>query len=183
MCGPTGVGVLYGKYELLDKLIPQKVGGGMNVSFNKNKKYKYKILPYRLEAGTPNIEGVIGLGSAIDYINNIGIDNINNYILELRKYAIDKLSKLDNIEIYNKDIESSTILFNVKGVFAQDTAVYLNKYNICVRAGDHCAKLLKDIINVSNTCRITLYFYNTKEEIDRLVEVLNNDNILKDSII
>lgn len=183
MCGPTGVGVLYGKYELLDKLIPQKVGGGMNVSFNSNEEYKYKILPYRLEAGTPNIEGVIGLGTAIDYINNIGIDNINNYILDLRKYAIDKLSKLDNIEIYNKDIESSTILFNVKGVFAQDTAVYLNKYNICVRAGDHCAKLLKDIINVSNTCRITLYFYNTKEEIDKLIEVLNNNNILSESIL
>ncbi|HOO68361.1 MAG TPA: aminotransferase class V-fold PLP-dependent enzyme, partial [Bacilli bacterium] len=107
----------------------------------------------------------------------------NNYVLDLRKYALDKLLKLNNIEIYNKGIESSIILFNVKGVFAQDTAVYLNKYNICVRAGDHCAKLLKDIINVSNTCRISLYFYNTKEEIDKLVEVLNNNNILKESIL
>jgi len=183
MCGPTGIGVLYGKYELLDKMIPQNVGGGMNISFDSNLNYKYKALPYKLEAGTPNIEGVIGLGAAIDYINNIGIDDINNYVLDLRKYAIDKLSKLNNIEIYNKGIESSIILFNVKGVFAQDTAVYLNKYNICVRAGDHCAKLLKDIINVSNTCRISLYFYNTKEEIDKLVEVLNNNNILKESII
>jgi len=183
MCGPTGVGVLYGKYELLDKLIPQNVGGGMNISFNSEEEYKYKQLPYKLEAGTPNIEGVLGLGTAIDYINNIGLDKINNYILELREYAINKLLNLSNIEIYNKDIESSIILFNVKGVFAQDTAVYLNKYNICVRAGDHCAKLLKDIINVSNTCRISLYFYNTKEEIDKLIAVLNNNNILKDSII
>ncbi|HOO68426.1 MAG TPA: cysteine desulfurase, partial [Bacilli bacterium] len=115
MCGPTGIGVLYGKYELLDKMIPQNVGGGMNISFDSNLNYKYKALPYKLEAGTPNIEGVIGLGAAIDYINNIGIDDINNYVLDLRKYAIDKLSKLNNIEIYNKDIESSIILFNVKG--------------------------------------------------------------------
>jgi cysteine desulfurase/selenocysteine lyase len=183
MCGPTGIGVLYGKYELLDKLIPQNVGGGMNISFNSDEEYKYKQLPYRLEAGTPNIEGVLGLGTAIDYINSIGLDKINNYILELSEYAVNKLSNLTNIEIYNKDIESSIILFNVKEVFAQDTAIYLNKHNICVRAGDHCAKLLKDIIGVSNTCRISLYFYNTKEEIDKLVEVLNNDNILKDSII
>ena len=87
------------------------------------------------------------------------------------------------IEIYNKNIEATTILFNVKGVFSQDVAVYLNKYNVCVRAGDHCAKLLKEEINTTNTCRISLYFYNTKEEIDRLVEVLNNNNILKESIL
>lgn len=183
MCGPTGIGVLYGKYELLNKLNPQNVGGGMNNDFESNMTYRYKELPYRLEAGTPNIEGVIGLGSAIDYINSIGINNIENYVSNLRSYAIDKLSKLKNIDIYNKDIKSSTIIFNVRGVHSQDTSTYLNKYGICVRAGNHCAKILKDEIGVTNTCRISLYFYNTKEDIDKLVEVLDNDNILRDSLI
>lgn len=183
MCGPTGIGVLYGKYELLNKLNPQNVGGGMNNDFESNMTYRYKELPYRLEAGTPNIEGVIGLGSAIDYINSIGINNIENYVSNLRSYAIDKLSKLKNIDIYNKDIKSSTIIFNVRGVHSQDTSTYLNKHGICVRAGNHCAKILKDEIGVTNTCRISLYFYNTKENIDKLVEVLDNDNILRDSLI
>ena len=183
MCGPTGIGVLYGKYELLNKLNPQNVGGGMNNDFESNMTYRYKELPYRLEAGTPNIEGVIGLGSAIDYINSIGINNIENYVSNLRSYAIDKLSKLKNIDIYNKDIKSSTIIFNVRGVHSQDTSTYLNKHGICVRAGNHCAKILKDEIGVTHTCRISLYFYNTKEDIDKLVEVLDNDNILRDSLI
>lgn len=183
MCGPTGIGVLYGKYELLNKLNPQNVGGGMNNDFESNMTYRYKELPYRLEAGTPNIEGVIGLGSAIGYINSIGINNIENYVSNLRSYAIDKLSKLKNIDIYNKDIKSSTIIFNVRGVHSQDTSTYLNKHGICVRAGNHCAKILKDEIGVTNTCRISLYFYNTKEDIDKLVEVLDNDNILRDSLI
>ena len=183
MCGPTGIGVLYGKYELLNKLNPQNVGGGMNNDFESNMTYRYKELPYRLEAGTPNIEGVIGLGSAIDYINSIGINNIENYVSNLRSYAIDKLSKLKNIDIYNKDIKSSTIIFNVRGVHSQDTSTYLNKHGICVRAGNHCAKILKDEIGVTNTCRISLYFYNTKEDIYKLVEVLDNDNILRDSLI
>ena len=183
MCGPTGIGVLYGKYELLNKLNPQNVGGGMNNDFESNMTYRYKELPYRLEAGTPNIEGVIGLGSAIDYINSIGINNIENYVSNLRSYAIDKLSKLKNIDIYNKDIKSSTIIFNVRGVHSQDTSTYLNNHGICVRAGNHCAKILKDEIGVTNTCRISLYFYNTKEDIDKLVEVLDNDNILRDSLI
>ena len=183
MCGPTGIGVLYSKYELLKELEPLKVGGGMNNDFESDKTYRYKEIPYRLEAGTPNIEGVIGLGTAIDYINNLGIENINKYVTELRNYAIDKLSKLDNIEIYNKDISSSTIVFNVKKVHSQDTATYLNKHGICVRAGNHCAKILKDEIGVTNTCRISLYFYNTKEEIDYLVKVLDNKNILEDSLV
>ena len=183
MCGPTGIGVLYGKYELLNKLNPQNVGGGMNNDFESNMTYRYKELPYRLEARPPNIDGVIALGSAIDYINSIGINNIENYVSNLRSYAIDKLSKLKNIDIYNKDIKSSTIIFNVRGVHSQDTSTYLNKHGICVRAGNHCAKILKDEIGVTNTCRISLYFYNTKEDIDKLVEVLDNDNILRDSLI
>ena len=183
MCGPTGIGVLYAKKELLEKLEPLKTGGGMNNDFESDKTYRYKEIPYRLEAGTPNIEGVIGLGSAIDYINSIGIDNIEKYVIDLRSYAIEKLNKLDNIEIYNKDIKSSTIVFNVKGVHSQDTATYLNKHGICVRAGNHCAKILKEELGVTNTCRISLYFYNTKEDIDTLVKILDNKNILEESLI
>ena len=183
VCGPTGVGVLYGKYNLLDRLKPQNVGGGMNNDFESNMKYKYKNLPYKLEAGTPNIAGVIGLGSAISYINKIGIDNIEKYVLDLRQYAIEKMLKLKNIEIYNKNIKSSTIVFNVKGVFSQDTSTYLNKNGINVRAGNHCAKILKDEIGVTNTCRISFYFYNTKEEVDALIKVLEEEDILLKSLI
>lgn len=183
MCGPTGIGVLYGKYDLLEKMNPQNVGGGMNNEFESNMTYKYKRAPYKFEAGTPNIAGVIGLGSAIDYINKIGIDNIENYVLDLRKYAIEKMEKLNNIEIYNKDIETSTIVFNVKGVHSQDTATYLNKHGICVRAGNHCAKILKDEIKVTNTCRVSIYLYNTKDDVDALIKALDNEDILGNSLI
>lgn len=182
MLGPTGVGVLYGKYDLLNKLNPLFVGGGMNTYFTGLNEYELKELPWRLEAGTPNIAGVIGLGAAIDYINVIGIDNMANHDQELKKYAVEKLSALDNIDIYNSHTIGGIIAFNVKNVFSQDTAVYLNKHKICVRAGNHCAKLLKESLGINNTCRISFYLYNTKEEIDYLVSVLDNDKILEESL-
>ena len=101
---------------------------------------------------------------------------------QLKKYAVEKLKKVKDIVIYNENSESGIITFNIKDIFAQDLAIYLNKYNICVRAGNHCAKILKDDLGIKNTCRISLYFYNTKEEIDYLVKVLNNPN-LKEEII
>lgn len=174
MLGPTGVGVLYGKKELLEELKPTIVGGGMNSTFDSLGDIEYKSLPTRLEAGTPNIAGVIGLGAAIDYINRVGIENISKYEKELRDYLISKLEDIENVIIYNKDISNSIVAFNIKDVFSQDTAVYLNHYHICVRAGNHCAKILKEDLNVKNTCRISLYLYNTKEEIDKLVEVLKD---------
>ena len=183
VCGPTGIGVLYGKYNLLDRLKPQNVGGGMNNDFESNMKYKYKNLPYKLEAGTPNIAGVIGLGSAINYINKIGIDNIEKYVLDLRQYAIEKMLKLKNIEIYNKNIKSSTIVFNVKGVFSQDTSTYLNKNGINVRAGNHCAKNLKQETGVQNSLRVSLYFYNTESDIDNLVELLSNKEKIMEEML
>lgn len=180
MLGPTGVGVLYGRYELLDQLKPTVLGGGMNASFDADGDYQVKMLPTKLEAGTPNIAGVIGLGAAIDYLLNIGMGNIERYEKELRTYLLNRLLEIPNIEIYNKNIDSSNIAFNLKDVFSQDTAIYLNHYHICVRAGNHCAKILKDEIHVKNTCRISLYFYNTKEEIDKLVDVLkNSEDIFK----
>ncbi len=182
MLGPNGVGVLYGKEELLNELDPIKKGGGMTISFDSPSEIVYKELPYRLEAGTQNIPGVIGFMEAIKYINKIGIDNIEEYVCELKRYLVNKLEKLDNIIIYNKNVEGSTVTFNVKDVFAQDTAIYLDKHNICVRSGDHCDKKLKDELNITNTVRVSLYFYNTKEEIDKLVDALDNDKILEESI-
>jgi len=175
--GPTGIGVLYGKEILLSNFHPIIFGGGMNASFSSDKKRIYDELPALLEAGTPNIAGIIGLNACIKYINNIGIDNINKYEIELKKYAIDKLKNVKDIIIYNENTDSSIITFNIKDIFAQDLAIYLNKYNICVRAGSHCAKILKDELNVKNTVRISLSFYNTKEEIDYLVSKLNNPDI------
>lgn len=182
MCGPTGVGVLYGKYELLDKLKPTVVGGGMNSTFSSDLESEYNSLPHRLEAGTPNIAGIIAFGKVISYLNNIGMDKIHKYELELKDYALSRLKENKNIIIYNENAESGIIAINYKDVFAQDLAIYLNKYNICVRAGNHCAKILKEEINVKNTCRISFYLYNTKEEIDRLIDALSNENIKNELI-
>lgn len=182
MCGPTGVGVLYGKEKFLQALQPTIVGGGMNSSFSSDNQRMYNELPHRLEAGTPNIAGVIGFGKVIEYLNNIGMENIQNYEANLRKYAIDKLKQNPNIIIYNEHSDSGIITINYKDVFAQDLAIYLNKYGICVRAGNHCAKILKEDLGIKNTCRISLYFYNDKNDIDALVNALNNPN-LKNEII
>lgn len=183
MCGPTGVGVLYGKKELLENINPLCLGGGMNESFDSEKEIYLKDIPHRLEAGTPNIAGIIGLGAAIDYLSSIKMDTISIYEQKLKKYLIEKLSKYPYIEIINEEADSGIVAFNIEGIFSQDVAYYLNKYNICVRAGNHCAKILKNEIGVKNTVRISLYFYNTKEEIDNLVELLGNkDKIIKEMI-
>lgn len=183
MLGPTGVGVLYGRYDLLDRLYPTEFGGGMNVSFDSLGNVEYKELPSRLEAGTPNISGVIGLNAAIDYIEKLGLEKIHSHEVALKRYAISELEKIEGIEIYNKNTLSGTIVFNIKDVFAQDTAVYLDHYNICVRAGNHCAKTLKEELGIKNTCRISFYLYNTKEEIDKLISALKNKDKLYDVII
>lgn len=181
MYGPTGIGVLYAKFDLLDKITPMNYGGGMNAMFTKDGYVELREIPTRLEGGTPNIEGVLGLSEAISYLENIGMNNINAYEKDLRKYLISELNKIDFIEIYNKDNDTNIVAFNIKGVFAQDAAIYLDKYNICVRAGNHCAKMLDNVFNVSNTVRISLSFYNTKEEIDLLINVLKNSgNIWKE---
>lgn len=182
MCGPTGVGIIYGKKELLNMMYPTEFGGGMNASFTFDRNRNYKDIPYKFEAGTINIAGIIGFGAVIDYINDIGMNKIEQYEKDLRKYAIGELKKVQNIIIYNEKSESSIITFNIDGIFAQDLAIYLDKYNICIRAGNHCAKMLKDELGVKNTCRISLYFYNNKEDIDKLVLALNNKNI-KNEII
>ena len=182
MYGPTGVGVLYGKEELLNNIRPIIFGGGMNATYSSDEVRVYSDLPYLLEAGTQNIAGVIGFGEIIKYLNNIGMDKIEKYELELKKYFKEKIKEVKDIILINENTESAIITFNIKDIFAQDLAIYLNKYHICVRAGNHCSKILKEEIKIKNTCRASLSFYNTKEEIDKFIQVLKNPNI-KNEII
>lgn len=170
MCGPTGVGVLYGKYELLCETRPTRLGGGSNSRYNSCGVVTLKNPPYKFEAGTPNIEGVIGLGAALTYLQSLGMEHIRQYEEELRDYCISKMKSLDNLEIYNESSKGA-IAFNIKGVFSQDAASLFNTYGIAVRAGQHCAKILDEFLKVSTTLRVSFYFYNTKEEIDRFIEV------------
>jgi len=181
MCGPTGVGVLVGKLNLLEDMDPLIYGGGMNNYFEEDNSYELKEVPTRLEAGTPPIAEVIGLGEAIKYLETIGMDNIHKHEIELKNYLLDKIKDIDGITIYNKNSNSGILSFNIDGVFAQDSSIYLNKYNIFVRAGNHCAKLLKNEINVKNTVRVSMYLYNNYQDIDKFIEVLKNkDNLYKE---
>ena len=177
MCGPDGAGVMYGKYDLVKDMSPLLLGGGMNARFSNDGTIIYKDAPYRFEAGTPNIEGVIGLGAAAEYLMNIGLENIHQHEVELRAYLMDKMLKLDNIDIYNPDDESGPITFNVKDVFAQDAAGYLAAHKVCVRSGNHCAKILHNIIGTDQSIRASLYLYNTKAEADRFVELVSQIDI------
>lgn len=181
MFGPTGVGFIYGKENLLEKTNPYIVGGGMNLSLDDE--IIYKSLPYKLEAGTLNISGIIGYKESIKYINELGINNINKRIVELSEYLINNLKMVKYIKILNPNSKSGIVSFNVGDLFSQDVAHYLNKYNICVRSGDHCAKNLKDIIGFKNTIRVSLSFYNNKEEIDKLVSLLKDIEKIKKEMI
>lgn len=172
MLGPTGVGVLYGKYEYLNQMLPINYGGGMNSFFESDKSLEYKELPLRLEAGTMNIAGILAFRKAIFYLEKIGMDKIEKYEHDLKEYLIKRLDEIDNVTVYNKDKTSSIILFNIDGIFSEDTSMFLNHYHICVRAGNHCAKMVKDELGVKNTCRISLSFYNNKEEIDKFINVM-----------
>ncbi len=181
MLGPDGVGVLYGKYDLLSNMQPMLLGGGMNARFDNEGNIILKDAPERFEAGTPNIEGVIGLARASEYLMDIGLDNIHNYEIELKKYLMSKLKDINTIEIYNPDNLSGIVSFNVKDVFAQDAATYLSSKNIAVRSGNHCAKILHNVIGTDQSIRASMYLYNTKEEIDKFVAEVKNINL--DSVI
>ena len=180
MCGPTGVGILVGKYELLEDMEPLMYGGGMNSYFEEDGSYELKSIPTRFEAGTPAIAEVIGLGEAIKYLMNIGMENIHKHEVELKKYLLEKIKEIPNLIIYNANSNSGILAINLDGVFAQDSSVYLNSYNIYVRAGNHCAKMLKDEINIKNTVRVSMYFYNNFEDVDKLLDALkNSEDIFK----
>lgn len=174
MCGPTGVGVLVGKRELLEEMEAIIFGGGMNSYFEEDNSYELKSVPTKFEAGTTAIAEVIGLGAAIKYLMGIGMDKIHEYEILLKNYFLDAVKDIPNLIIYNKNSDSGIVALNIDGVFAQDTSVYLNHYKIAVRAGNHCAKMLKDEIKIKNTVRVSMYFYNNYEDIDKLVEALRN---------
>ncbi len=172
MCGPTGIGVVYGKYDLLDKMEPFLTGGGMSTGFDMCGDASFMKPPFKFEAGTQNIAGAIGMAEAARFLMEIGIENIETYERDLRSYAIARMKKLPNLEIYNEHAEAGIIAFNIKGVFAQDAATHLNSKGVCVRSGQHCAKILIDYLGVVATLRFSIYFYNTKSEVDIFIEAL-----------
>lgn len=174
MLAPLGIGVLYGKREILNKMNPFLMGGDM-IEYVYEQKTTFAPLPNKFEAGTQNVEGVIGLGAAIDYISNLGYDEIQEIEDELLDYAREELSKLDFLKIYmtpNRKNHSAVISFNIKGVHPHDVASILDSENVCVRSGNHCAQPLLRFLGEDSTCRMSLYFYNTKQDIDMLVEAL-----------
>lgn len=171
MCGPNGSGILYGKYDLLHKMEPIKFGGGSNVDYTVDFQYFLKNPPYKFESGTLPIESILGLSAAINYIRNIGIDKIREYVFNLHKYTIKKMSAIEHLTIYNSNSDAGIITFNINGIFSQDAAKYFNSKGICLRSGQHCARLVNKYINVSSTLRASLYFYNTYDDVDRFIEV------------
>jgi cysteine desulfurase/selenocysteine lyase len=178
MLGPTGIGVLYGKKEILQKMSPFQGGGEMikDVSFNGGQcNISWNDLPWRFEAGTPDIAGVIGLGAAVDYLENLGMDNVFNHEKELTQYAVEHLKDCNNITLYGSNDLSQRcgiIPFSLTGFSSHETAALFNEYGIALRSGYHCAQPLHQIFQLSSTARASFYVYNTKAEIDRFIEIL-----------
>ena len=174
MLAPLGIGVLYGKRELLNKMNPFLMGGDM-IEYVYEQETTFAPLPNKFEAGTQNVEGVVGLGAAIDYIEKIGYDKIQEIEKEIVSYARQELSKLDYLTLYltpNEENHSGVISFNIKGVHPHDVASILDSQNVCVRSGNHCAQPLMRFLGIDSTCRASFYFYNDKEDVDRLVLAL-----------
>ena len=175
MLAPLGIGILYGKKELLNKMNPFLMGGDM-IEYVYEDNTTFASLPNKFEAGTQNIEGVIGLGAAIDYIENLGYDNIHKIEQEVILYAREKLSKLEYLDLYlTKDLSchSGVISFNIKNIHPHDVASILDSVNVCVRSGNHCAQPLLRSMGIDSTLRASFYIYNTKEDVDKLVEGLD----------
>lgn len=175
MLAPLGIGILYGKREILNKMNPFLMGGDM-IEYVYEQETTFAPLPNKFEAGTQNVEGVIGLGAAIDYIKNIGYNKIQEIEKEVTSYARQELSKLEYLTLYltpNKEKHSSVISFNIKGVHPHDVASILDSENVCVRSGNHCAQPLLRSMGIDSTCRASFYIYNTKEDVDKLVIALN----------
>ena len=182
MLAPLGIGILYGKKELLNKMNPFLMGGDM-IEYVYEQNTTFAPLPNKFEAGTQNVEGVIGLGAAIDYIETIGYATIQQLENEVVSYAIEELKKLDYLDLYmtpNRENHSGVISFNVKGVHPHDVASILDTEGVCIRSGNHCAQPLMRFLGIDSTCRASFYFYNTKEDVDRLIAALNKAyNIFK----
>lgn len=176
MLGPTGIGVLYGKHDILENMKPAQFGEEM-IELVDLQEATFQPSPWRFEAGTPNIAGAIALGSAIDYLTNIGMKEVENYEQSLVDYALPKLKSIAGVTIYgpqNSEQHSGVIAFNLAGVHAHDLATALDQEGIEVRAGHHCAQPLMKYLNITATVRISLYIYNTREEIDRFLSVIED---------
>ena len=175
MLAPLGIGILYGKKEILNKMNPFLMGGDM-IEYVYEQETTFAPIPNKFEAGTQNVEGVLGLGAAIDYIRNIGYNKIQEIEKEVTSYARQELSKLEYLTLYltpNEEKHSSVISFNIKGVHPHDVASILDSENVCVRSGNHCAQPLLRSMGIDSTCRASFYIYNTKEDVDKLVIALN----------
>ena len=175
MLAPLGIGVLYGKREILNKMTPFLMGGDM-IEYVYEQDTTFATLPNKFEAGTQNVEGVIGLGAAIDYIENLGYDKIQEIENEVTSYARQELSKLNYLTLYttpNEKNHSSVISFNIKGVHPHDVASILDSEGVCVRSGNHCAQPLMRFLGIDSTCRASFYIYNTKDDVDKLVKALD----------
>lgn len=174
MLSPLGIGVLYGKKELLENMDPFLYGGDM-IEYVYEQETSFAEIPTKFEAGTQNVEGAVGLAAAIDYLEKVGMDNVEKIEKELMKYALSELSKLNFVTVYGpKEIEkhASVISFNVNGIHPHDVASILDSKNVCVRSGNHCAQPLLRYMGIDSTCRASFYIYNTKGDIDRLIEAL-----------
>ncbi|AEH46585.1 cysteine desulfurase [Parageobacillus thermoglucosidasius] len=171
MCGPTGIGVLYGKRELLEKMEPVEFGGEM-IDFVDLYESTWKELPWKFEGGTPIIAGAVGLGAAIDFLEDIGLDHIAAHEQELAQYALERLSAIKGLAIYGPKHRGGLVTFNIEGVHPHDVATVLDAEGIAIRAGHHCAQPLMKWLNVTATARASFYLYNTKEEIDQFVDAL-----------
>ena len=174
LCGPTGIGALYGKYEILDQTAPFLSGGGMNVKFSCDGQASFLPPPLRFEAGTQNVAGIYGLKAAIEYLQSIGLDKIKAHEEELKRYAIEKLKDCPKVTVYNASSEAGIVTFNIEGIFAQDAATYFNSKGIAVRSGQHCAKMLPSFLNTVATLRASFYFYNSTKDIDILIDAINH---------
>ena len=175
MLAPLGIGVLYGKRNILNEMTPFLMGGDM-IEYVYEQYTTFAPLPNKFEAGTQNVEGVVGLGTAIDYIENIGYNKIQELEKEILSYARRELSKLDYIKLYltpNEDNHSGVISFNIVGVHPHDVASILDSQGVCIRSGNHCAQPLMRYLGIDSTCRASFYFYNTKEDVDKLIMALN----------
>lgn len=171
MLGPTGVGVLWGKYELLDGMKPFQYGGEM-INEVRVDKTIFKEVPHKFEAGTPHIAGVIGLGKAIEYLTQIGMDNVRKHEIEITSYAMAEMKKVPGLTIYGPEDRGGVIAFTMKSAHAHDVAQILNEDNICIRSGNHCAMPLHLSLGIAATARASFYIYTTREDIDSLVSGL-----------
>ena len=174
MLAPMGIGVLYGKQELLENMTPFLMGGDM-IEYVKEQETTFAELPMKFEAGTQNVGGAVGLSAAIDYINKVGFDEINRIEKEVTNYAIEELKMLNYIDLYvtsNLDNHQAVVSFNIKGIHPHDVATILNTENVHVRSGNHCAQPLLRYLGIDSTIRASFYLYNTKEDVDRLINAL-----------